>query len=115
VRARIAAGLRAFLSPLPIDESLSMPNWEGWPFGRDLYVSDLYSLIQQVPGVKHVLDVRLATRPVVPTREQRRLGQDTADSGAADQPLSPVFGRAVSVRPDMLLCSLEHQIRMVEL
>ena len=33
---------------------------QGWPFGRDLYVSDLYACIQSVPGVQYIKDLRMS-------------------------------------------------------
>lgn len=34
---------------------------KGWPFGRDVYVSEVYQLLERVPGVDYVEDVRLTT------------------------------------------------------
>jgi predicted phage baseplate assembly protein len=93
------------------------PDWEGWPFGRDLYVSELYSLIQQVPGVKHVLDVRLSYRPLIPGREKpvQPAGEEGQEEGAAEVTLTPVRQRMLQVPADTLLCSLDHEIQVVEL
>src|SRR5262249_546029 len=68
VRANVKRTLRNFISPLDIYEGdetrdeLMGPHWQGWPFGRALFISELYALIQRAPGVKHVLEVRLGTR-----------------------------------------------------
>lgn len=36
------------------------PEGEGWPFGRDVYVSELYRLLEkEVPGVDYVTDIAL--------------------------------------------------------
>ncbi len=118
VRVRVAERLQAYLSPLPLDneelfsEMVGHP-WQGWPFGRDLYVSELFSLIQQVPGVKHVLDVHLAHRPVVPVEEgeERELTPEEAEARAPQ----PLAGRRLPVPEDTLLCSLEHTIELVKL
>lgn len=32
---------------------------KGWPFGRDVYVSDVYKVLEQVPGVDYVEAVEL--------------------------------------------------------
>lgn len=110
VRERVIERLRNFLTPLALTAGDAGPDadWEGWPFGRALFVSELYTLIQQVPGVKHVLDVRLAQRPVVPA------GESAAD-GEAKPALTPVSGRRLEIAPQALLCSLEHTVTIVEL
>ena len=41
--------LRRFLHPLA-----GGPDRQGWPFGRDLYVSELYELLDVLPGVDYV-------------------------------------------------------------
>ncbi len=125
VRARVTEALRTFISPLsvarPTDEpdELLGKNWQGWPFGRPLFVSELYTLIQRVPGVKHVLDVKLSQRPIVPNKETP-LREDeevtTAPTEAAPEPvLTPVDGRRLNVANDTLLCSLDHAITISEL
>ncbi|MEA3309346.1 MAG: putative baseplate assembly protein [Chloroflexota bacterium] len=109
VRARVAERLRHFLAPLALgDEEIFSAmlgqRWEGWPFGRDLYVSELFSLVQQVPGVKHLLEIEIRYRPVVP-------GEDEADA----ETLKLLTGRVLSVPEDTVLCSLSHQVEVVEL
>jgi predicted phage baseplate assembly protein len=119
VQARVTEALKAFLSPLAIsvpgqtDGDAVGPDWEGWPFGRDLFISEVYTLIQKVPGVKHVLDVRLLQRPVTPGREGAPSPESERDEpAAADTLLVPVEQRRVQVPDDTLLCSLEHEIRI---
>ena len=34
---------------------------EGWPFGRDVYTSEIYRLLERVPGVDYVSDVALSS------------------------------------------------------
>jgi predicted phage baseplate assembly protein len=46
--------LYRFLNPLT-----GGPQSDGWPFGRDLSVSEIYGLLQRVPAVEFVEDVRL--------------------------------------------------------
>jgi predicted phage baseplate assembly protein len=119
VASRVVEQLRAFLSPLPLAQGaedvgdLVDGDWEGWPFGRDLYVAEIFSLIQRVPGVKHVLDVRLAQRPVFPDQE-RALEDDSAPPDV-EPVLEPVEQNLVRVPSNALICSLDHQITLVEL
>jgi predicted phage baseplate assembly protein len=108
VKARVTERLNEFLSPLSLikedqPSELFGSHWEGWPFGRDLYISEIYSLIQQVPGVKHVLDVQASYRSV-------QLGKATEPSA-----LAPVSQRVLQVPEDTLLCSLDHEVDVVEL
>ncbi len=136
VRQRVLKKLQQFISPLPLTEDnddLSQTigsAWDGWPFGRDLYVAELYSLVQHVPGVKHVLDVQLETRPVIPNREfppqltseDEALAESKEDEGEGEssealphaEKTAPVKERKLTVPDDTLLCSLTHQINIVE-
>jgi predicted phage baseplate assembly protein len=112
---RVTELLRLYLAPLavqPQDERLASildQGWEGWPFGQDLYLSELYSRIQQVPGVKHVLDVRVGQRPVTPGRERGRPSEAEQD----EVPLTD--DRVLSVPGDTLLCLLDAEIEVVSL
>ena len=115
VRVRAAEALRNFISPLPLadpaalDGDLLDETWEGWPFGRDLYVAEVFSLLQRVPGVLHVLDVQLWQRPVVPRQEP------LPAEGHSSSRLTAVEGRVLRVPANALLCSLEHEIVIVDL
>jgi predicted phage baseplate assembly protein len=112
VVARVVETLREFLSPLPMSErveardDLMGSDWEGWPFGRDLYIAEIFSLIQRVPGVKHVLDVSLSTRPVVPLN---MASLETEEEQEAEG-LTLVKQKLISVSSDTLLCSLDHEV-----
>jgi hypothetical protein len=55
------AALAAFLHPLT-----GGPMGRGWPFGRDVYLSDVAALLEGVPGVDYVseLDLVLGDAPV---------------------------------------------------
>ena len=106
---RTRAALRQFLSPLDIGRpSVIEPgeDWQGWPFGRDLYVADLFGLLQQVAGVRYVRDVRFASIAVAPGQELNiaTLTQ-TADN----------VTRMLHVPADTLICSLEHTVTAVTL
>lgn len=54
VRERVRAKLFAFLNPLT-----GGPEGTGWPFGRDLFASDIMAALLTVPGVDFVRSVRL--------------------------------------------------------
>ncbi len=115
VKARVAETLRNFISPLAIAEDpqqqdeLMGADWEGWPFGRNLYVAEIFSLIQRVPGVKHVLDVQLSTRPVIPREEvPPEVEEEAVEPG--EEELTPVGQKVLRVSEDTLLCSLAHEI-----
>ncbi len=56
VRERIALALDAFLDP-----RTGGPNNLGWPFGRDVYRSEILQLIDSVVGVDYVLELSLRT------------------------------------------------------
>ena len=100
-------------------------DWEGWPFGRNLYVAEIFSLIQRVPGVKHVLDVELSTRPVIPGKEfppeseepgrDDTEASDVAREGREVRELSTVDQKVIRVPTDTLLCSLDHEITLAAL
>jgi predicted phage baseplate assembly protein len=123
VRARVEESLKHLITPLALGgdaESLG-PDWEGWPFGRDLYVSEIYSLIQKVAGVKHVLDVRLSYRQVVPSKERASPGSEASpgaeaeEAASAGKTLTKAEQKIIPIAADMLCCSLDHDIRIVEL
>jgi predicted phage baseplate assembly protein len=54
VRGEIERRLYRFLNPL-----YGGPEGTGWPFGRDLFVADVYSLVAGVEGVDYVADARI--------------------------------------------------------
>lgn len=117
VRGRVIERLNAFISCLNIVENseeldeLMGYDWDGWPFGRNLYVAEILSLIQRVSGVKHVLDVQLNTRPVNPSEEEAL----SESAGSTKANLKPVKQKVLRVSADTLLCSLNHEISFVDL
>ncbi len=121
VRARVMERLHQFITPLALGDEDALSEmvghaWEGWPFGRDLYVSELFSLIQQVPGVQHVLDVQIASRPVVPAEEMPQGAEPVGETEeATDGALVPLEGRLLTVPDDTVLCSLTHTVEVVAL
>jgi hypothetical protein len=56
LQARVAQTLNAFLDPLT-----GGPDGLGWPFGRDVYRSEILQVIGAVPGVDHVIRLTLKT------------------------------------------------------
>jgi predicted phage baseplate assembly protein len=56
---QIQDNLRAFFHPLTGGPG---PNPQGWPFGRDVYSSEVYQVIENTPGVDHAESLRLYTR-----------------------------------------------------
>ena len=56
---QIQDNLRAFFHPLAGGPG---PDPEGWPFGRDVYASEVYQIIESTPGVDHAESLRLYTR-----------------------------------------------------
>jgi hypothetical protein len=55
VRKAADSALQRFFSPLPG----AGPHGEGWPFGRNLYLSEVIAVLEQVPGVDYVEEVRV--------------------------------------------------------
>jgi hypothetical protein len=56
LRDRIVQAIEDFLSPLPTSNS------QGWPFGRNVYVSELYELLEQVEGIDYIPDIELSSQ-----------------------------------------------------
>jgi predicted phage baseplate assembly protein len=120
VRQRVVEALQRFITPLALERPGEQPDdllgadWDGWPFGRSLFIAELFSLIQRVPGVKHVLDVHLAQRPVVPSQERRQL-VEAGETTALEPALKPIDGRRLDVPADTVLVSLAHSVKLAEL
>lgn len=105
--AQVDSELRRFLSPIRLDERApilqSDESWDGWPFGRDLFVAEIISLIQQIPTVKFVLDVEVSYRDLIPVEENSIFEEED------DTPLKPIQ-KILRIPADGLVCSLEHEI-----
>ena len=86
VRAAVASRIREYLDPL-----LGGPDGLGWPFGRDLYLSEMQSVVQAVHGVEYAQDVTLYQVDI-----------QTGQSRAAWQ--------KITVADDVLLLSYEHVV-----
>jgi len=50
----IVDALNRFLDPL-----LGGPDGTGWPFGRDIYITEIMNIIASTPGVDHVTTLSL--------------------------------------------------------
>ncbi len=120
VVGRVVEALRCYIAPLPpTGGAVLLPDpdteepWLGWPFGKPLYVAEIYALIQRVKGVKHVLEVKLSTRTIDPLQEADPAYADEqggAAGGVVGVAPSLVEGNRLLISPDALLCSLDHII-----
>lgn len=59
--ARVAAAIDAFFHPLT-----GGPDKTGWPLGRDVYRAELMQVIDETPGVDHVLSLELTAQGCEP-------------------------------------------------
>ncbi|AOY82541.1 LamG domain-containing protein [Moorena producens JHB] len=55
---------QAFFHPV---NSQSYWDGQGWPFGRSIYVSELYQLLDRIPGVDYVEDIMIHTHDLTTT------------------------------------------------
>jgi predicted phage baseplate assembly protein len=55
LQAEVLQALNLFLNPL-----VGGAEGQGWPFGRELYLSDLYTCIQRVEGLLNVQSLQMA-------------------------------------------------------
>jgi hypothetical protein len=75
VRVRARVRIKAFSDPVSVRERIQRalddfldarhggPDGRGWPFGRDVYRSEILQLIDGVPGVDHLLALTLSAGP----------------------------------------------------
>ncbi|MDX2240712.1 MAG: baseplate J/gp47 family protein [Leptolyngbyaceae cyanobacterium bins.302] len=73
VSGRVKDALKHFLHPL-----LGGTDGTGWEFGRSVFVSDIYQLLEVVPGVDYMTPV--ANQPELNLRDPQNLDQVIADS-----------------------------------
>ncbi|MEP7190951.1 MAG: hypothetical protein ABI901_17315, partial [Roseiflexaceae bacterium] len=69
---------------------------EGVVLARDLHVSEIYALLQRVPGVEFVDEVQISIR-------------EPGRSGGAQ----PVIGR-IETPDQALICSYQHRVEVVQ-
>jgi predicted phage baseplate assembly protein len=86
VRQRVATRLTDYLDPL-----VGGADGTGWPFGRDLYLSEVQSVVQSVPGVRFAEDVAL-----------HQIDLQTGQARAA--------GARITIADDVLLLPFEHTV-----
>jgi predicted phage baseplate assembly protein len=111
VTEKVIQEINRYITPLPLDEGnpLVMPDeqWNGWPFGRDLFIGEIMSLVQQIPEVKYVMDLEMYSRELVPVEENTLFDDEP-------KPVTPVE-RVLKVPADGLLCSLDHEVIVADL
>jgi predicted phage baseplate assembly protein len=89
----VADGIDGFLDPL------SGFDGEGWPFGRPLYLSEVYDAVADVPGVDRVLDVDVRVDPT------------STSTAPTDDPTPSIDEEgAVTVPADALFDAREHSV-----
>lgn len=116
IQEKVAHCLQYFLSPVPLPgmepelQQLFPPNWEGWAFGRGLFAAEISSLIQRIPGVKYVVEVKIFSRMVDPERERLRVAEIDAE-----EPVQPLSDRMLWIPENGLVCSLQHKVNVVDL
>ncbi|MCP4142897.1 MAG: putative baseplate assembly protein [Chloroflexi bacterium] len=107
---RVNDELQRYLTPLPLDEEppsmRQSEKWQGWEFGKDLFIAEVVSLIQQISSVKYVLDVKVLTRPILPVEEGSLFDDEPKELSLVE--------KVLRIPDDGLLCSLEHEIEIVD-
>ncbi len=112
VNLRVNQHLKNFLNPLLVypdleeKEHLLESGWVGWPFGRDLFIAEIFALIQRVPGVRYVLDVDLY---------KMDLDKDTLKTYlASPETLQKNEEKVLWIPDDAVVVSLDHEISMMD-
>jgi len=59
VQARAIEKLQQYFKPFPGGG----PHGEGWPFGRTIYLSEVYALLEQVEGVDYIQNRHIDNDP----------------------------------------------------
>jgi predicted phage baseplate assembly protein len=89
VKQRAEAVLYEYLNPF-----VGGPRGDGWPFGRELYQSEIYSLLQRVPHVEFVEEVRI------------RVGEQEGSAAASEAPARLALPR------HGVICSDQHHVEV---
>ena len=86
-------------------------DWQGWPFGRSLYPSDLYPFIQNIRGVQNVSAINLFCTPF--TRPQVCKDQETLTQwlNSAER-ASFIIDESKSEDRARTIVSLDHQVKV---
>ena len=88
VRQKVISGLNRFLHPLT-----GGPEGSGWPFGRSVYKSEIYQLIEKTDGVDYVQELVLAVQ-----------GKGTGQDGEGN----------FSIPPQGLVYPGEHRVEVID-
>jgi predicted phage baseplate assembly protein len=64
IERRIVQALDEFFHPLTGGE-----HGYGWPFGRSVYISEVFARIQRVPGVDHVVEATFVDQPALSRKD----------------------------------------------
>lgn len=102
IRAGVARALKSFFDPIR-----GGPDGSGWPFGRSIYVSELYQVAASVPGVISVSSALDNAKHPVPEvyiagHDKKRIIRNQANKPEAITLRADELARAV-VRPEELL------------
>jgi hypothetical protein len=60
IERRVVQALEAFFHPLSGGEQ-----GEGWPFGRSIYISEVFAVIERTEGVDHVVEASFVGQPTL--------------------------------------------------
>jgi hypothetical protein len=88
IKTRVENAIRNFLHPLGGGD-------EGreWPFGRNVFVSEIYELLDRLTGVDFVTNVELST-----SQASRRISEDSELIGLAVKPYELVRANSIAVQ-----------------
>lgn len=89
IKSEAEKGLYSFINPVS-----GGPDKQGWPFGRDLFLSELYPVLQGIAGVDYV--------------EELKLYLVNTETGQRGEPATKI-----SVSAESLVCSYAHQVTVV--
>src|SRR5262249_25590233 len=64
VERRVVQAPDAFFHPFTGGE-----HGDGWPFGRSVYISEVFAVIARVPGVDHVVEATFVDQPALSRRD----------------------------------------------
>lgn len=82
IRQRIEGAIKDFLDPLT-----GGPERTGWPFGRHVYRSEILQVIDEVPGVDHVLSLII----MIPPNQLRNQNQPISLIASRQHSIEVVF------------------------
>ncbi|MCL4298014.1 MAG: type VI secretion system baseplate subunit TssF [Anaerolineae bacterium] len=108
LQKKIEVALRGFFNPL----EGGGPEKQGWPFGRDVYASEIYQVIENIEGVDHVELLTLRTRGAYALTVNEH-GDGLAPS--AENKLWQDESDVITIAPDKLVhfvCQPEEDIKL---